>query len=47
MKMSEEARKARNKYFREWRQKNPEKWNATVERYWLKKAEEEKQNQEK
>lgn len=38
--MTEEAKKARSDYFREWRKKNPEKQKAIIERYWEKKAKE-------
>jgi len=38
--LSEEARKARNAYYREWRKKNPEKARQAQERYWKKKAKE-------
>lgn len=37
-KMSEEARNARNEYYRAWRAKNPEKVRSSNERYWRKKA---------
>ena len=37
-KMSEEARNARNAYYRAWRAKNPEKVRESNERYWAKKA---------
>lgn len=36
--MSAEAKEARAKYAREWRQKNPEKQQAIVARYWEKRA---------
>ena len=32
------AREARNKYFRDLRNKNPERTKQTLERYWIKKA---------
>jgi len=38
MKLSEEAREARNRYAREWKKRNPEKVKATLARYWEKKA---------
>lgn len=38
--LSEEARKARNAYYRAWRKKNPEKSRQHQERYWKKKAKE-------
>ena len=38
--LSEEARKARNEYYREWRKKNPEKVKQAQEKYWKKKAKE-------
>ncbi|NLD33159.1 MAG: hypothetical protein GX662_13040 [Trichococcus flocculiformis] len=38
--LSEEARKARNEYYREWRKKNPEKVKQAQENYWKKKAKE-------
>ena len=37
-KMSEEARNARNAYYRAWQAKNPEKVRESNERYWAKKA---------
>lgn len=37
-KTADEARKARNAYYREWRKKNPDKVRATQMRYWEKKA---------
>lgn len=37
-KMSEDARNARNAYYRAWRAKNPEKVRSSNERYWRKKA---------
>lgn len=38
--MSEEAKKARNEYLREWRKRNPDKVAAIKARYWEKKAKE-------
>ena len=38
--ISEEARRARNAYLREWRRKNPDKAKAIKDRYWEKKARE-------
>lgn len=38
MALSEEARKARNKYMREWKKKNPDKVRRYNERMWEKKA---------
>lgn len=35
----EAARQARNAYLREWRARNPQKYQAQRERYWLRKAE--------
>lgn len=37
-KLSEEARNARNEYYRAWRAKNPDKVRSSNERYWRKKA---------
>ena len=37
--MEEEARKARNKYMREWRSKNKNKEKKNIEEYWKRKAE--------
>lgn len=37
--MTDEARKARNEYRREWNKKNPDKVRAQHERYWQRKAE--------
>ena len=45
--LSEEARKARNAYYREWRKKNPEKARQAQERYWKKKAKEMQEREEK
>ena len=45
--LSEEARKARNAYYREWRKKNPEKAKQNLERYWMKKALERQEREEK
>lgn len=36
--MDQEAKKARNKYMKEWRVKNKEKVRAAQERYWEKKS---------
>lgn len=38
-----EIREANRRYKAEWRKKNPDKVRASNERYWLKKAEEMKQ----
>lgn len=35
----EQARIARNAYFREWRKNNPEKVRRNQEKYWLRKFE--------
>lgn len=35
----EQARKARNEYYKEWRRKNPEKVKAAMVKYWANKAE--------
>lgn len=35
----EAARRARNAYLREWRRRNPEKYQAQQDRYWMRKAE--------
>ena len=32
------AAKARNRYQREWRKRNPDKQKQYIERYWMKKA---------
>ena len=40
MALSEEARKAKNKYNKDWARRNPEKVKAAQERYWAKKARE-------
>ena len=37
-KTADEARKARNAYYREWRKKNRDKVRETQLRYWKKKA---------
>ena len=44
MKMSKEAREARNAYFREWRKNNPEKVKQHLQRYWERKAEQMQDN---
>ncbi|NLD48347.1 MAG: phosphatase [Clostridiaceae bacterium] len=33
-------RKAKNDYMKRWRRRNPDKVKANTDRYWLKKAEE-------
>lgn len=38
MKLTKEAREARNKYAREWRAAHPDKVAAANERFWAKKA---------
>lgn len=38
MKMSDEARKARNEYLREWRKANAEKVKKHQQQYWERKA---------
>lgn len=43
--MTEEAKKARSQYYREWRAKNPEKVKRSQERYWARKAEKMKENE--
>lgn len=37
-KLTDEARRERNRYIREWRKNNPEKVKAAQTRYWEKKA---------
>ena len=45
--LSEAARAARNEYARQWRRENPEKVEATVARFWERKAaERERQKKE-
>ncbi|MBQ9662377.1 MAG: phosphatase [Oscillospiraceae bacterium] len=39
--MKEQARLARNKYYREYRARNPDKVREANRRYWQKKAEQE------
>lgn len=39
MTKDEEIKAARNKYYREYRKKNPERMREINRRYWLKKAE--------
>jgi hypothetical protein len=39
-KMSDEARKAKAEYMKEWRKRNPGKQAEYQERYWLRKAKE-------
>ena len=36
--LSELAKEERNRYYREWRQKNPEKVRAAKQRYWEKRV---------
>lgn len=36
--MTEEARKARNEYMKEWRKNNKDKVRANNQRYWEKRA---------
>ena len=45
-KQQEQIKKAKNEYMKSWRAKNPEKAKANADRYWLKKAEELKNNAE-
>ena len=33
-KLSQEAKEARNAYYREWRKRNPEKVKRAQEKYW-------------
>lgn len=40
MALSEEARKARNAYMREWRHKNKEREEKKLNEYWERKAKE-------
>lgn len=40
MKLSKEAREARNAYFRKWRKANAEKVKRYNSKYWEKKAQE-------
>ena len=39
------AREAKNAYLREWRAKNPDRVKQHLKNYWLKKAEQEKEQQ--
>ncbi len=41
--MTDEARKARNEYRREWARRNPDKVRASQEKYWTRKAAEHEQ----
>lgn len=36
--LTDEARKIKNEYMKQWRAKNKDKVKATQERYWIKKA---------
>ena len=36
--MTDEAKKARREYHKEWNKRNPDKVKAATERYWTKKA---------
>lgn len=44
--ISDEAREAQRAYFREWRKKNPDKIREKNRRYWEKKAEKAKQEEQ-
>ena len=46
LEMMKAAREAHNAYNREWRKKNPEKVKAAQQRYWIKKVEQMKREQE-
>jgi hypothetical protein len=46
MKLSDEAKELRNKYHREWRKKNSDKVKQAQKRYWERKAQEMKEQQE-
>lgn len=41
---SDEAKKAKNEYMREWRKKNKDKVKAAQERYWSKKLTEQRKD---
>lgn len=45
--MTPEAKEAKRNYIRKWRKANPDKVRAANERYWLKKAQELQNQQEK
>ena len=45
-KISQEAKEARNAYYREWRKKNPEKVKRAQEKYWMKKVKEMQEQEE-
>ena len=45
--LSQEAKEARNAYYREWRKKNPEKMKRYQENYWKKKAQKMQEQAEK
>ena len=45
--LSQEAKEARNAYYREWRKKNPEKMKRYQEKYWKKKAQKMQEQAEK
>ena len=44
--MTEQAKRARAAYLREWRKQNPEKFQAQIERYWERKAEKMQEEQQ-
>lgn len=44
--MTEEAKKAKNAYMKQWRKKNPDKVKANTARYWEKKARERMEQEE-
>ena len=41
--LSDEAREARNKYYREWRKNHPERVREYAKKYWEKQIDAEKQ----
>lgn len=47
MKLSKEAREARNEYMREWRRKNKDKVKKHQETYWERQAEKEAKQETK
>jgi hypothetical protein len=42
MTLNAEAKKVRAEYYKEWRKKNPDKVRANQDRYWQRKAEQQK-----
>lgn len=46
MALTDEARNAKNSYFREWRKRNPDRVKTAQDRYWQRKAEQTKKGKQ-